>query len=204
MVLGGVPTAQNVSANGNVFIANGANVGITTTGAPCQIEFNNKTGELDFELLKETAGNASAYLASIPPNMILDKEGHLKPTDVKNQTSFTTFKFDSCAQTGKCGVEGEQASDPTKIFFGNGNWTGPEGDETYPTDKPIVFNVSVHLALYEMHSTHMNNDRSLLLLVPLWFSTLLTLVLISLLATPSITHILLTLKVNSKLTVPFL
>lgn len=142
MVLGGVPTAQNVSANGNVFIANGTNVGITTTGAPCQLEFNNKTGALDFDLLKGTANNASAYLASIPPNMVLDKEGHLKPTDVQNQTSFTTFKFDSCAQTGKCGVEGEQASDPTKIFFGNGNWTGPEGDETYPTDKPVVFNVS--------------------------------------------------------------
>lgn len=142
MVLGGVPTAQNVSANGDVFIANGTNVGITTTGAPCQLEFNNMTGALNFELLKITANNASAYLASIPPNMVLDKDGHLKPTDVKNQTSFTTFKFDSCAQTGKCGVEGEQASDPTKIFFGNGNWTGPEGNETYPTDKPVVFNVS--------------------------------------------------------------
>ena len=142
MVLGGVPTAQNVSANGNVFISNGTNVGITTTGPPCQLEFNNQTGALNFDLLQEAANNASAYLASIPPSMVLDKEGNLKPTDVHNQTSFATFKFDSCAQTGNCGIEDKKASDPTKIFFGNGNWTGPEGNETYSTDKPVVFNVS--------------------------------------------------------------
>lgn len=162
MVLGGVPTAQNVSVNGNVFIANGTDVGITTTGAPCQLELNNQTGALNFDLLQEAANNASAYLANIPPNMVLDNEGNLKPTDVNNQTSFTTFKFDSCAQTGNCGVEGKQASDPTKIFFGNGNWTGPEGNKTYPTGKPVVFNVSflifliIFSGLQYLHDTFQN------------------------------------------------
>ncbi|KAI8991392.1 hypothetical protein BDF20DRAFT_39654 [Mycotypha africana] len=138
LVIDGNSNAKNVSVKGNTYLAKGG-VGITANHMPCTVDLKDNGG-LDFRKLSENAMKASDFLAKQNPNMVMDKDGNLKPVSGSENAPFTSIKFDSCNTAGNCGVPSNQASNPDSMIRGK-NYNGPKG--VIPSDKPVIINIPV-------------------------------------------------------------
>jgi hypothetical protein len=142
MVVAGNVFATDIKVNGDVYLGNGTTQGFTVLQLnSCNINTTDGSGALDFTSLQYAALNASYYLANQNPTTILDSEGNLRyilnDTNITSSNPCNSVKFYSCNQPGSCGVSADDASSPQVIFFWNGSWNGPEG-ENFLINHPFV------------------------------------------------------------------
>ena len=140
LVVGGVTDTFDTDIHGSAFLAGGGDsLEIHVQNPPCHVYEDEGTGRYDFDQAQQAAININRRLALATPNLLFQNQGELiSLADGGNNDIVRIMTFNTC-NNGNCPVA-DADSDPSGIFFNNGNFNGPYGD--VPTDdQTVVFNV---------------------------------------------------------------
>ncbi|KAI7883292.1 hypothetical protein K492DRAFT_192821 [Lichtheimia hyalospora FSU 10163] len=142
LVIGGDSTTFGTHVRGDSLIAGNGDQGqFDQQLQGCRVITDEGTGHFDFPRSASDAETLSQRLASLNTNRVLNTNGVVSAVPNVNDDNFKVFHFNTC-QAASCGVSASDASTPDEIFFGIGNWNGPNGDVPSNADT-VVFNVPV-------------------------------------------------------------
>ncbi|KAI8643158.1 hypothetical protein BD408DRAFT_415365 [Parasitella parasitica] len=142
LVVGGITTTTNTQVHGSAYLSMGGTVNeVKELEGGCIVTDELGTGIFDFKQVKEMAIVSNADFAHFTPTAILNPDGTITYTRGDELTLYEIFGFHSCA--GQiCSQYTSLESDPSAIFFGEGNWNGVQGSTIDPL-KTYVMNIPV-------------------------------------------------------------
>lgn len=141
LVLGSSNAKDNyddIHVHGAVYLPENANVGnVTEQGSGCSTSNTKGTGVFNFDKIQTNAIAASEQFSLVPPTLHLSSEGVL--TRIADTIlDYDVITFGTC---NECTYDSGFSS-PDAIYFGIGNWNGPQG-MSWPSR--LIINVSLHM-----------------------------------------------------------
>jgi len=144
----------NTHVHGNAFLNSGGTTEeVIELDAGCFVTDQAGTGNFDFDLVKKIATNSNQDFASLQPTVVLEPDGSLTELREGQLANYEILTFHSCSGV-LCSSYPDIESDPSAIFFGQGNWNGVQGSDIDP-DKTYVLNVSefcIYINIYKYSS----------------------------------------------------
>ena len=133
----------DTDVHGSAFLAGGGDSSeIKVQNPPCRVYESEGTALYDFDQVRRASTNVSKRFALATPNLLFQNQGELVSlADGGNNDRVRIMTFNTC-NNGNCPAN-EALSDPTGIFFHNGNFNGPYGDVPTP-EQTVVFNVEYY------------------------------------------------------------
>ncbi|KAL7335318.1 hypothetical protein PS15p_200810 [Mucor circinelloides] len=142
LVVKGIVDTFNTHVHGNAFLNSGGTTEeVIELDVGCFVTDQAGTGNFDFDLVKKIAINSNQDFASLQPTVVLEPDGSLTELREGQLANYEILTFHSCSGL-LCSSYSEIESDPSAIFFGQGNWNGVQGSEIDP-DKTYVLNIPV-------------------------------------------------------------
>ncbi|ORY99042.1 hypothetical protein BCR43DRAFT_544312 [Syncephalastrum racemosum] len=139
LIVGGQAATTNTDVHGNSFVAGGGTIDqLNSLDAGCAVYSPATVNEFEWDAVQNGAIATSERLASYTPNVVLQGEGAVTAVGDNGENAYYIFTFDTCET---CDITGP-LSDPSSIFFGQGNYNGPTGDVP-SEDSTVVFNIPV-------------------------------------------------------------
>ncbi|CAO0790500.1 unnamed protein product [Mucor circinelloides] len=142
LVVKGIVDTFNTHVHGNAFLNSGGTTEeVIELDAGCFVTDQAGTGNFDFDLVKKIATNSNQDFASLQPTVVLEPDGSLTELREGQLANYEILTFHSCSGV-LCSSYPDIESDPSAIFFGQGNWNGVQGSDIDP-DKTYVLNIPV-------------------------------------------------------------
>lgn len=131
---------DDIHVHGAIFLPEDADVShVTELDDDCPIYNTRGTGIFSFNLVQANAIAASRQFSLMPPTLHLGSEGVL--TRIADSIlGYDVITFGTCQE---CTYDSTFSS-PDAIYFGIGNWNGPQG-MSWPSN--LVINVSLHVCV---------------------------------------------------------
>ncbi|KAI9495721.1 hypothetical protein BDB00DRAFT_927324 [Zychaea mexicana] len=139
LVIGGEVDTYDTRIRGSVFyqsVSVSADLRLLSEGEGCSLFTDSSP--VDFDVVESVSIVASLLLSSLTPNVQLNADGTVNVLD-SSSTRYSIFTFNTCSS---CDLQGT-LSDPSAIFFNQGNWNGPQGGWSQGDDELVVFNIPV-------------------------------------------------------------
>ncbi|GAN08449.1 hypothetical protein MAM1_0205d07961 [Mucor ambiguus] len=142
LVVGGIVDTFNTHVHGNAFLNLGGTIEeVLEMDNGCFVTDQLGTGNFNFDIVRQMSIKSNQDFAALQPTVVLEPDGSLTELREGQLANYEIITFHSCSGA-ICSSYPEIESDPSAIFFGQGNWNGIQGSEIDP-DKTYVLNIPV-------------------------------------------------------------